>query len=185
MDVSARVCDILQAIINNNSTDDVTVDIPEDLDESSTEQFKNYLYNAGFTSNNQNKTNTLHLSRRDLDLNRVKRCLTVVQQDMNMKAKSRRNKGDTLSKSDQLEKELASIRAERALKYQESNTQGGSLAVEERRSTRSSMRRIFNFNWFSSLFQSRRGSTPRNRIITDSSYYRSKTPPCCGRRCGL
>ncbi|OII73922.1 uncharacterized protein cubi_02724 [Cryptosporidium ubiquitum] len=106
-----------------------------------------------------------------------------------------KNKKDNfIDKSQKLDEELAAIRAEKAKQYKGStshssrnanNTCNSNNNNRNSSDSQSSFRRFMNFDWFTSMFSSRRrGTSQRDRMYLDSSYYRSKNTGCCGSSCG-
>lgn len=103
-------------------------------------------------------------------------------------------KDNFIDKSQKLDEELAAIRAEKAKQYKgssnhqsknASNTCSNNNSGRNSSDSQSSFRRFMNFDWFTSMFSSRRrGTSQRDRMYLDSSYYRSKNTGCCGSGCG-
>ncbi|KAH8582766.1 uncharacterized protein ELE39_002612 [Cryptosporidium sp. chipmunk genotype I] len=132
----------------------------------------------------------------------------VIKEMSNMSAQNQQETPNTLTpksalkskrdnfidKSQKLDEELAAIRAEKARQFKDSsghssrnanNTCNNNNNSRASSNSQSSFRRFMNFDWFTSMFSSRRrGTTQRDRMHLDSSYYRSKNTGCCGPSCG-
>ncbi|KAH8739844.1 hypothetical protein FG386_002063 [Cryptosporidium ryanae] len=168
-----------------------------------------YLKIAGFTvvdsNNGENKNIVMVLERESYSESSIKEAIKAIQERDQSRTttptSSRGKKDNYIDKSLKMEEELARVRAEKAEKYKNSggNSEGSSKknanngipttgGINPSSGTgQSSLRRFMNFDWFTSMFSSRRGGSGNqrnNRLYLDSSYYRSKNTGCCGPSCG-
>lgn len=201
----STLSDILAEVEKKGGKEDIEVELSKDLPEPELNRLREQLFMMGFelrTRNTEQSSGDADSKGKSDDRKLVLKkesynelVVKEVSNTLTPKSATLRSKKDNfIDKSQKMEEELAAIRAEKAKQYKSSSNNTSSSTGGACNSTnggrgpsnsQSSFRRFMNFDWFTSMFSSqRRGTSQRDRMHLDSSYYRSKNTGCCGQSCG-
>ncbi|KAL3126835.1 hypothetical protein ChUKH1_17935 [Cryptosporidium hominis] len=211
----SSLIEIMTIVESKGGKEDVEVELSKDLPEADFNKLREQLFMMGFELQDQNiekdqksgSSDNTGDNCRKFKLKKESYNELIVKEISNMSLKNQQEasipltpksalkskKDNFVDKSQKLDEELAAIRAEKARQFKDSsghsyrNTNNTCNSNNSRTSTdsQSSFRRFMNFDWFTSMFSSRRrGTSQRDRMHLDSSYYRSKNTGCCGSSCG-
>ncbi|KAJ1609714.1 hypothetical protein OJ253_1489 [Cryptosporidium canis] len=206
----SSLSEILVEVEKRGGKEDVEVELSCNLSEADLSRLKDQLFMMGFELQAQGADSEGRNSDdRRLVLKKEHYNELAVREVFNTSVQSKEGVSDSqtpksalkskkdnfMDKSQRMDEELAAVRAEKAKQYKNSSGSGSSRGANSACSTssgaggssdsHSSLRRFMNFDWFTSMFSSRRrGTTQRERMHLDSSYYRSKNTGCCGSGCG-
>ncbi|KAF7456331.1 hypothetical protein HWI79_3124 [Cryptosporidium felis] len=207
-----NISQVLSEVEKKGGKEDLEVEVSQEVPQREFEALREKLLTLGFELQKQcESADDLGASRRRFVLKKESYSESAFKEVVNSeraqessnttptsKSQGLKSKKDNyMDKSQKLEEDLAEIRAEKARQFKNSTKgsqsrsdhgDGGSSNrsnPSQDSSQSSSLRRFMNFDWFTSMFSSRRRNTSqRDRMYLDSSYYRSKNTGCCGSGCG-
>ncbi|KAJ1607909.1 hypothetical protein OIY81_2824 [Cryptosporidium canis] len=201
----SSLSEILVEVERRGGKEDVEVELSGNLSEGDLSRLREQLFMMGFELQAQgadSEGRRLVLKKEHYNELAVREVSNASVQNkegvsgsQTPKSALKSKKDNFMDKSQRMDEELAAVRAEKAKQYKNSSGSGSSRGANNACSTssgaggssdsHSSFRRFMNFDWFTSMFSSRRrGTTQRERMHLDSSYYRSKNTGCCGSGCG-